>query len=320
MTDGSYDCQCPRGWQKIGYPPKCLDIDECVLYNPCLVGYCVNTKGSYSCKCPKVFQFDTAAGHCVNPPCSPGEGLYECSCPPSYNNTLGGCVDVDECAASTYPCVTGNYVNSEGSYSCVCPKGFFFFDQKFCKDRNECVEFLCDLCPGGSTASTHRETIDAPVQLILTESMEDVPDVSEAKCSNTCEYVRCEPWSLHVLTVLMGRFAHVQWHALPRRRVWSFETAVKKLTAVCNVQVVASAFKITCVCRPGIEGSPPLRQCGMGVNFKAVEIKALRHDFGKSCIPDGMENDLTKGICISMTRCSAFLFRNPKLKIEKVQN
>ena len=50
QQDGGYDCQCLKGWQKVGYPPQCADIDECGLYNPCLVGTCVNTKGSYQCK------------------------------------------------------------------------------------------------------------------------------------------------------------------------------------------------------------------------------------------------------------------------------
>ena len=58
-----YDCVCPKGFQKTGFPAKCADVDECSLYNPCIVGDCVNTIGSYTCKCPSGYQFDS--GHCV---------------------------------------------------------------------------------------------------------------------------------------------------------------------------------------------------------------------------------------------------------------
>lgn len=67
--------------------------------------------------------------------------------------------DVNECAAPSNPCVVGTCVNTDGAYSCVCPRGFYF-NGRFCEDRNECAEFLGDLCPGGgsciNTAGSYR--------------------------------------------------------------------------------------------------------------------------------------------------------------------
>ena len=50
-TDGSFQCECPKGYMYSRSSGKCLDINECEDENPCKNGKCVNTPGSFKCKC-----------------------------------------------------------------------------------------------------------------------------------------------------------------------------------------------------------------------------------------------------------------------------
>lgn len=58
---------------------------------------CYNTLGSFKCVCPSGFDFDQSAG---------------------------GCQDVNECSAGGNPCVYG-CSNTDGGYLCGCPGGFY---------------------------------------------------------------------------------------------------------------------------------------------------------------------------------------------------
>ncbi|XP_042592228.1 EGF-containing fibulin-like extracellular matrix protein 1 isoform X2 [Cyprinus carpio] len=106
-TRGSYTCQCHPGYQKHG--EQCVDRNECMLSHYCM-HRCVNTAGSYFCECKDGYQL-------------------------ASNNH--SCVDIDECAFSSYMC---QYVciNSPGGYSCICPEGYQLQRTRMCQDINEC--------------------------------------------------------------------------------------------------------------------------------------------------------------------------------------
>ncbi|CAI9740245.1 fibrillin-2-like, isoform X2 [Octopus vulgaris] len=92
-TEGSFTCQCPRGYVLDKTGTKCVDLDECEH------GFCDE--------------------NCENMP-----GSYHCECPPGYSEHYywKSCVDVDECMMGT-PCGDGGCVNMPGSYNCNCKLG-----------------------------------------------------------------------------------------------------------------------------------------------------------------------------------------------------
>ncbi|XP_067241583.1 EGF-containing fibulin-like extracellular matrix protein 1 isoform X2 [Chanodichthys erythropterus] len=106
-TRGSYTCQCHPGYQKHG--EQCVDVNECDLAQPCQ-HQCFNLLGSYICQCDQGYEL----------------------APDSVS-----CVDIDECAFSSYMC---QYVcmNSPGGYSCTCPEGYQLQRTRMCQDINEC--------------------------------------------------------------------------------------------------------------------------------------------------------------------------------------
>ena len=106
-------------------------------------------------------------------------------------------MDINECTQNDGICIAGKCVNTEGSYSCVCAKGYFF-NGRFCEDRNECVEFLGDLCPGGGTC------VNTPGSFYCV--CPSGFDLVDGKCVNlnTCEFVTCGANSLSCRDTLHG--------------------------------------------------------------------------------------------------------------------
>ena len=52
-TNGSFECECPKGYVYSRATGKCVDVDECENGNPCTNAECINTPGSFKCKCTK---------------------------------------------------------------------------------------------------------------------------------------------------------------------------------------------------------------------------------------------------------------------------
>ncbi|KAG8577370.1 hypothetical protein GDO81_010153 [Engystomops pustulosus] len=108
--------ECKEGWTK--GDGGCIDVDECSAEtSPCKeTQYCLNTEGSFSCKrC-----HESCAG------CS-GEGPDKCrDCATGYLLDEDKCTDINECDASEKVCVRNNenFVNTPGSYKCVCAEGY----------------------------------------------------------------------------------------------------------------------------------------------------------------------------------------------------
>ena len=97
---------------------------------------------------------------CASGPCdsravcsSGGGGGYICTCAVGFtgSGSPGGCADVDECkGGSSVVCGGGGAacVNSVGSYSCSCGRGFA---GRPCRDVDECRDFALHQCSPSAT-------------------------------------------------------------------------------------------------------------------------------------------------------------------------
>ncbi|XP_037910379.1 cartilage oligomeric matrix protein isoform X2 [Hermetia illucens] len=107
-----YRCHsCPPGFS--GNGTNCRDIDECDLYEPCDPRTrCLNMMPGFKCEpCPPGFHGTHA------------EGFQATHIASDYVRQT--CRDIDECASGLSVCgINSDCVNTEGSYHCVCHRGF----------------------------------------------------------------------------------------------------------------------------------------------------------------------------------------------------
>ncbi|XP_072361972.1 complement component C1q receptor-like [Scyliorhinus torazame] len=139
------------GWSKDG--PFCAPPSGCTLENGGCAQLCVSQRGRrHHCQCHEGYQLGgdqrscQPLDHCQAAPCqyrclhlSVG---FQCTCPLGYGLAENGhnCLDVDECAnASHCPQLC---INSPGSFSCRCTKGFVLMDGQ-CQDLDECAAWPC---------------------------------------------------------------------------------------------------------------------------------------------------------------------------------
>lgn len=125
------------------------DVNECEDNSLCLGGKCTNNIGSYSCSCPaglelvdgicrgthtQTFTFkhtQSASSDTWNMSLVVNRFLWLTSC--CHLDTavcvfLRLCVtDINECLTMGI-CEEGNCLNTEGSYTCICPKGYTTID------------------------------------------------------------------------------------------------------------------------------------------------------------------------------------------------
>ncbi|XP_009468223.1 PREDICTED: LOW QUALITY PROTEIN: latent-transforming growth factor beta-binding protein 4-like [Nipponia nippon] len=120
--------RCKRGW--VLHEHRCIDIDECgTEMAHCRANqFCVNTEGSYECR-----DCSTACIGCM------GAGPARCKkCNKGYWRDGAKCLDVDECASTEEPVCTGAQEvceNTEGSYRCVCARGYVRQDGQCVEDK-----------------------------------------------------------------------------------------------------------------------------------------------------------------------------------------
>eukprot|EP00095_Tigriopus_kingsejongensis_P012598 maker-scaffold642_size120736-snap-gene-0.27 protein:Tk12598 transcript:maker-scaffold642_size120736-snap-gene-0.27-mRNA-1 annotation:"GH13743" len=151
---GSYDCECPSGFQG----------------NP--FTSCQSCSGS-SCSCLPPYQ--DIEGRCQLADCSNCEapakcvqitgGISYCACPRGYemNPRTKNCEDIDECQAIGHtPCGSGaDCLNNPGSFSCSCPPGqggdpfqgsclplrSACSSNSQCRENEECLQGKCICSP-----------------------------------------------------------------------------------------------------------------------------------------------------------------------------
>ncbi|XP_073448065.1 protein disulfide isomerase CRELD1 [Aquarana catesbeiana] len=118
---------CKKGWML--HEKKCIDVDECGTLDRCKSNqYCLNTDGSYECR-----ECDKSCIGCM------GAGSSRCKkCNAGYYRDGARCLDVDECDSELPKCKGSHEecVNTEGSYNCVCEKGYSRVDG-MCRTTNQ---------------------------------------------------------------------------------------------------------------------------------------------------------------------------------------
>ncbi|KAM8947004.1 latent-transforming growth factor beta-binding protein 1 isoform 2-T2 [Pelodytes ibericus] len=139
------------------------DIDECLSASTCPFDRCINNQGSYACV-----------------PCEEG-----------YRGFYGRCKDINECQEDKSLCANGDCSNLEGSYSCICRKGYeVTSDGKQCIDINECQ--LGNLCLNGHCHNIAGSfTCSCNQGFQLASSKEQCEDIDECQNRTLCDHGQC---------------------------------------------------------------------------------------------------------------------------------
>lgn len=120
-TEGSYMCNCPKGYSNAGASLRgtCEDQNECANNLFCVGGNCTNTAGSANCTCASGFIWKSEL-----------------------------CQDIDECQKGTHKCQKDtNCENTNGGYDCQCrSEGYKKINQTHCEDIDECRIQSPDVC------------------------------------------------------------------------------------------------------------------------------------------------------------------------------
>ncbi|NWU93237.1 LTBP2 protein, partial [Upupa epops] len=217
-SHGSYFCICGPGFSSAAGGVSCQDVDECADKSRCSQGQCLNTEGSYRCLCENGFKHSQETDDCVDVDeceeygdaicgtwrCQNSLGSYRCimGCQLGFHWTpLGDCIDIDECANETLCGSHGFCENSDGSFRCLCDRGYESSPSGHdCVDVNECelmvavcgtalcenVEgsFLC-LCP-----NDHEEYNTEAGQCQPQGAVEG-PETHTAQLSDSTEHKQC---------------------------------------------------------------------------------------------------------------------------------
>lgn len=156
---GSFNCECPPGFDITSDGKDCTDRNECEENGMCANGNCFNNNGGYECDCHPGFRLSVTRRACVdfdechenpriclNGRCENTPGSYRCDCRRGFTTSADGsfCVDMDECSTSGM-CDHGRCINVEGSFQCICDSGYRLGpDGHHCIDLDECSSSPCD--------------------------------------------------------------------------------------------------------------------------------------------------------------------------------
>uniref|UniRef100_A0A8D8X304 Fibrillin-2 n=1 Tax=Cacopsylla melanoneura TaxID=428564 RepID=A0A8D8X304_9HEMI len=142
--EGSYRCECNPGFKLSVDGKKCIDQRVGFCYRSLSNGRCVLPTGSalllevtrMDCCCTMGVAWGPQCQMCA----SRGSQEYTEQCLESGLTVDGH--DIDECITIPDLCQHGKCINTQGSYRCVCNKGYKLYqgDTK-CKDVNECEQY-----------------------------------------------------------------------------------------------------------------------------------------------------------------------------------
>ncbi|XP_020344011.1 complement component C1q receptor [Oncorhynchus kisutch] len=148
---GGIRCGCKDGYV-LGQDRVSCDLKEYCHSSPCQY-QCVTGQTGFSCVCPSGFQLDKDQFGCIDVDecqmnacdgnhCVNTQGSYTCKCNKGYRMVEGKCHDIDECTETRCPQIC---LNSEGSFSCHCIAGFTVSeDGHTCIDIDECLSNRCE--------------------------------------------------------------------------------------------------------------------------------------------------------------------------------
>ncbi|KAK6180960.1 hypothetical protein SNE40_008919 [Patella caerulea] len=207
-TDGSYQCLCQSGYQKVN--GNCQDTDECLdsSLNSCQQ-LCNNNLGSFACACEAGYKTDPAnPQQCIDiDECSVGSsgcnqfcdnlvGSFNCRC--EFGYALAGdrrtCELVEEvCAKFTnlncsYAC---NVSLSGETPNCYCQSGYRLAnDQETCLDIDECASPSTNLCSDTCTNQPGSYSCSCPIGKKLENDQRTCSDCDDShwgeNCANEC--------------------------------------------------------------------------------------------------------------------------------------
>ncbi|KAK3931322.1 Fibrillin-1, partial [Frankliniella fusca] len=129
-TPGAYTCECPKGTVPDPDPhTKCIGVVTCAADSECPGNAICDS--NRRCFCPQPNVGSDCRHPCEFVYCGPNAQCMltndeaKCMCRPGFTGVVGvvgGCVDIDECAANPCP-GSGVCFNEPGSFSCQCPSG-----------------------------------------------------------------------------------------------------------------------------------------------------------------------------------------------------
>uniref|UniRef100_A0A8C5PWP9 EGF containing fibulin extracellular matrix protein 1 n=2 Tax=Leptobrachium leishanense TaxID=445787 RepID=A0A8C5PWP9_9ANUR len=202
VQNSSPRMQCPSGYE-LNQQNMCQDIDECIAgsHNCRADQVCSNLRGSFSCSCPRGYQKrgeqcidvdECALSSFCHHHCVNTLGSFYCQCNHGFQLTSNNysCVDVDECNTSS-PCAQECY-NTIGSYFCRCNLGYELTrDRVNCEDIDEC-RTANYLCQYQCVNEPGRFSCVCPqgYQLVGTRSCQDI-DECETDTHNCGEDSMC---------------------------------------------------------------------------------------------------------------------------------
>uniref|UniRef100_F6WEY7 Uncharacterized protein n=1 Tax=Ciona intestinalis TaxID=7719 RepID=F6WEY7_CIOIN len=203
-----------------------------------------------------------AHGRCVN---QPEQHTYFCECEAGYESADGGkqCVDVDECtqAGSAYPSVCGPHgtcLNTEGSYTCHCSRGFENDAGSMisCVDIDECTQdglcengacvntrgsYVCNCNDGYRTSATQLECED------INECQEQQGLCDNGRCINSGGDFRC--------------ICNPGFFTSPDSRSCLDENECERDNMCANGECVNMDGRYKCVCNTGFHLLPSGQSC-----------------------------------------------------------
>lgn len=130
---------CPHGQ---GFQPNGDDIDDCrLLPGLCNHGTCINALGSFRCACHHGYEPSISKQVCL------GSYIWSLLSSKTLFHHLRTCFsDINECLQTPNPC-SFDCRNTEGSFECVCPKGY-----QVDSDSVSCVgKYMLNCFIGGKT-------------------------------------------------------------------------------------------------------------------------------------------------------------------------